>query len=192
MVRRRRRGRFRFLKRLWAAMAADLSGELKALRRQLHQTIGKVADDYGRRKQFNTAIAAVMELLNAYNRVSQRLGCRSARSGRRPAGKSARGGDADAQPDRAARLRSAVYAALARLHGQRKRFRSLTRRPWCRTKSSWCCRSTASCAAACGAGRLPIGRAIEAAALACEAARKHLAGAAPMRRRSRPPGQYRR
>jgi leucyl-tRNA synthetase len=35
----------------------------------LHQTIGKVADDYGRRKQFNTAIAAVMELLNAYAKL---------------------------------------------------------------------------------------------------------------------------
>jgi len=30
--------------------------------------MGKVADDYGRRKQFNTAIAAVMELLNAYDK----------------------------------------------------------------------------------------------------------------------------
>ena len=38
------------------------------LRRKLHQTMGKVADDYGRRKQFNTAIAAVMELLNAYDK----------------------------------------------------------------------------------------------------------------------------
>ena len=79
-------GAFRFLKRLWRTVfehlgagplppAGDdglsaLTPELKALRRQLHQTIGKVADDYGRRKQFNTAIAAVMELLNAYNRVA--------------------------------------------------------------------------------------------------------------------------
>jgi leucyl-tRNA synthetase len=38
------------------------------LRRKLHQTMSKVADDYGRRKQFNTAIAAVMELLNAYDK----------------------------------------------------------------------------------------------------------------------------
>jgi leucyl-tRNA synthetase len=37
----------------------------------LHQTIGKVADDYGRRKQFNTAIAAVMELLNAYAKLAE-------------------------------------------------------------------------------------------------------------------------
>ncbi|MBI2286585.1 MAG: class I tRNA ligase family protein, partial [Nitrosomonadales bacterium] len=37
----------------------------KALRLQLHQTIAKVDDDMGRRKTFNTAIAANMELLNA-------------------------------------------------------------------------------------------------------------------------------
>jgi leucyl-tRNA synthetase len=38
---------------------------IKDLRRQLHQTIQKVGDDIERRKQFNTAIAAVMELMNA-------------------------------------------------------------------------------------------------------------------------------
>ena len=32
--------------------------------------MGKVADDYGRRKQFNTAIAAVMELLNAFDKAN--------------------------------------------------------------------------------------------------------------------------
>ena len=37
----------------------------KALRRQLHETIQKVSDDFGRRHAFNTAIAALMELLNA-------------------------------------------------------------------------------------------------------------------------------
>jgi leucyl-tRNA synthetase len=76
-------GAFRFLKRVWklvhdhvvAGLVApyaggELTDELKAFRRQLHQTIGKVADDYGRRKQFNTAIAAVMELLNAYARLA--------------------------------------------------------------------------------------------------------------------------
>ena len=30
-----------------------------------------MTDDYGRRKQFNTAIAAVMELLNAYSKLSE-------------------------------------------------------------------------------------------------------------------------
>ena len=76
-------GAYRFLKRVWrlvfehvsqglvAAYAgeAPLTDELKSFRRQLHQTIAKVADDYGRRKQFNTAIAAVMELLNAYAKL---------------------------------------------------------------------------------------------------------------------------
>ena len=37
----------------------------KTLRRQLHETIQKVSDDIGRRLSFNTAIAALMELLNA-------------------------------------------------------------------------------------------------------------------------------
>jgi leucyl-tRNA synthetase len=70
-------GAFRFLKRVWKAVAdhvqqgvvtagsVDLSADLKALRFQLHSTIQKVSDDYGRRQQFNTAIAAVMELMNA-------------------------------------------------------------------------------------------------------------------------------
>jgi leucyl-tRNA synthetase len=35
------------------------------LRRQVHETIQKVSDDIGRRYAFNTAIAALMELLNA-------------------------------------------------------------------------------------------------------------------------------
>ncbi len=75
-------GAHRFLKRLWKAVyehvqagvvaaygGGELSGELQALRRQLHQTIAKVGDDIERRKQFNTAIAAVMELMNAMTRV---------------------------------------------------------------------------------------------------------------------------
>ncbi len=75
-------GAHRFLKRLWklayehvqgGAVAAFAGGELpeaaKDLRRQLHQTIHKVSDDIERRKQFNTAIAAVMELMNALARL---------------------------------------------------------------------------------------------------------------------------
>jgi leucyl-tRNA synthetase len=71
-------GMSRFLRRLWTQVArhADagpcsaldaqaLSAEAKTLRRQLHETIQKVGDDYGRRLTFNTAIAALMELLNA-------------------------------------------------------------------------------------------------------------------------------
>ena len=36
----------------------------KDVRRKLHETIAKVSDDIGRRHTFNTAIAAVMELIN--------------------------------------------------------------------------------------------------------------------------------
>jgi leucyl-tRNA synthetase len=43
---------------------AMLTAAQKTLRRQLHETIQKVGDDYGRRHSFNTAIAALMELLN--------------------------------------------------------------------------------------------------------------------------------
>jgi len=75
-------GAHRFLKRLWKTayehvqggpIAAFAGGALpdtaKALRRQLHQTIQKVSDDIERRKQFNTAIAAVMELMNALGKL---------------------------------------------------------------------------------------------------------------------------
>ena len=69
-------GAHRFIKRVWKyateVMAnerttldsASLSNEQKALRRELHKAIAKVSDDLDRRQTFNTAIAAVMELLN--------------------------------------------------------------------------------------------------------------------------------
>ena len=44
--------------------ADGLSEQQKGLRRKTHETIAKVSDDYARRQTFNTAIAAVMELLN--------------------------------------------------------------------------------------------------------------------------------
>ena len=75
-------GAFRFLKRLWklsrehvaagittAYAGGELNASQKELRFKLHSTIQKVADDYGRRLQFNTAIAAVMELLNTYDKA---------------------------------------------------------------------------------------------------------------------------
>jgi len=71
-------GAARFLKRLWklvaayldkqtevvALDAARLNADQKNMRRKLHETIAKVSDDIGRRHTFNTAIAAVMELIN--------------------------------------------------------------------------------------------------------------------------------
>lgn len=75
-------GAHRFLRRLWKAVydhveagtvaaytSGELSAELKNLRRQLHSTIEKVADDYGRRHSFNTAISSVMELMNALAKI---------------------------------------------------------------------------------------------------------------------------
>jgi leucyl-tRNA synthetase len=75
-------GMARFLRRFWREVVthvsqpdhpevgdllkggAQLNAAQKTLRRQLHETIQKVGDDYGRRHSFNTAIAALMELLN--------------------------------------------------------------------------------------------------------------------------------
>lgn len=70
-------GAHRFLKRVWklahdfsesgdVSTLADisLSSAHKALRREVHKTITKVTDDIGRRNTFNTAIAAIMELMN--------------------------------------------------------------------------------------------------------------------------------
>jgi leucyl-tRNA synthetase len=75
-------GANRFLRRLWKAVydhvalgkiaaytSGELSAELKAIRLQLHSTIEKVADDYGRRHSFNTAISSVMELMNALAKI---------------------------------------------------------------------------------------------------------------------------
>ncbi len=39
------------------------------IRRAVHRTIAKVSDDFGRRQQFNTAIAAIMELLNSVQKA---------------------------------------------------------------------------------------------------------------------------
>jgi len=84
-------GANRFLRRLWkavhdhvatggvvsgsdrietvtAAAATALAAADRELRRAAHQTLGKVEDDIGRRRVFNTAVASVMELLNAIGR----------------------------------------------------------------------------------------------------------------------------
>jgi leucyl-tRNA synthetase len=77
-------GSFRFIRRLWKAVydqvnaapppdsitttefdKTRLNAAQKDMRRLAHSTLAKVTDDIGRRKSFNTAVAAVMELLNA-------------------------------------------------------------------------------------------------------------------------------
>jgi leucyl-tRNA synthetase len=77
-------GAYRFIKRLWKAVHDHVSGGAvsrleksslnetqRAMRRQAHQTLAKVTDDLGRRRTYNTAIAAVMELLNALAKFPQ-------------------------------------------------------------------------------------------------------------------------
>ena len=77
-------GSHRFLKRLWKAVfnhlenekapALDISSlnkEQKDLRRKTHETIKKVSDDVSRRLTFNTAIAAVMELMNSVGKYNK-------------------------------------------------------------------------------------------------------------------------
>jgi leucyl-tRNA synthetase len=76
-------GANRFIRRLWRMVYehqqlgivtkysnGELSVEQTKLRTQLHQTIAKVSHDMAVRKQFNTAIASIMELLNSYSRVA--------------------------------------------------------------------------------------------------------------------------
>jgi leucyl-tRNA synthetase len=71
-------GSFRFINRVWklvndrlelvtaagAVDASTLTSEERTLRRSVHKTIKKVTEDLEDRFHFNTAIAAVMELLN--------------------------------------------------------------------------------------------------------------------------------
>jgi leucyl-tRNA synthetase len=76
-------GMARFLRRFWrdvtthaaqpdhpALDPATLDAAQKKLRRQLHATIAKVGDDISRRRAFNTAIASLMELLNALEKFT--------------------------------------------------------------------------------------------------------------------------
>lgn len=77
-------GSYRFLKRLWKIVADHQPGDpsnlnneqltdtQKQFRYAIHSTLDKVGDDYGRRQTFNTAIAAVMGLVNdTYRFVDQ-------------------------------------------------------------------------------------------------------------------------
>jgi leucyl-tRNA synthetase len=76
-------GAWRFIRRLWTAVYEQVTGGAppalaphaltpaqRELRRVAHQALAKATDDIGRRRNFNTAIAAVMELLNAVQRFA--------------------------------------------------------------------------------------------------------------------------
>jgi leucyl-tRNA synthetase len=76
-------GAYRFLRGLWrlvhehvaagaapAVATVSLDDAQRTLRRRVHETIAKVTDDISRRYKFNTAIAAVMELVNALQKAT--------------------------------------------------------------------------------------------------------------------------
>jgi leucyl-tRNA synthetase len=70
-------GMTRFVRRLWrivmevceSAPPADAEPPRNGLSRKAHETIARVTDDLGRRQSFNTAISAVMELVNELSRA---------------------------------------------------------------------------------------------------------------------------
>ncbi len=77
-------GAHRFVKRLWKLVqehielgvpaeldVKSLNQTQQVVRRLLHKTISKVTDDIGRRQTFNTAVAAIMELLNHLQKAPQ-------------------------------------------------------------------------------------------------------------------------
>ena len=79
-------GSFRFINRVWRIIidylddikgiepfdgTVDLDGDLKNLRKKVHQTIRKVTFDIEERFHFNTAISAVMELVNTLYQVKR-------------------------------------------------------------------------------------------------------------------------
>ncbi len=146
-------GASRFIRRLWnavyehtaagAAPRADgtaLTTEQGALRRAAHQALAKATDDIGRRRNFNTAIAAVMgtaERGRAASRMPPRRGAATRQEALEDRGAGAR---ADFTPH-------VCHALWASLGGKRALERSTdepwpegsTRRRWSRTRTrSWC------------------------------------------------------
>jgi leucyl-tRNA synthetase len=77
-------GAQKFLQRVWRLAAELVDGgdivelntdglddQQKAARRKTHETIQKVSDDIARRNAFNTAIAAIMELMNTLQKLDK-------------------------------------------------------------------------------------------------------------------------
>jgi len=79
-------GAYRFIKRVWNIVVKHnqalqnnmlenlnidaLNSEQRELRMKVHKAVAKVTDDIGRRYTFNTAIAAVMELMNSVTKFN--------------------------------------------------------------------------------------------------------------------------
>jgi leucyl-tRNA synthetase len=82
-------GSFRFLNRIWRIVMdylddmanieafdgnGELEGEIKTLRKKVHQTIRKVTIDIEERFHFNTAVSAVMEMVNMLYQIKHPAG----------------------------------------------------------------------------------------------------------------------
>jgi leucyl-tRNA synthetase len=146
---------------------------LADFRRMLHQTIAKVTDDYGRRKQFNTAVAAVMELMNALAKLPEETGTPTLRQ--------------EALEAVTILLSPIVPHACEALWTELRPGTRLLDQPWPKADESALTVDEIELVVQIngklrGSIRVPAGAdkaAIEAAALASEAAQKQLAGAAP-------------
>ena len=152
-------GSFRFLARVWrlvdqlcetiggegipAPAELELNDAERALRRKTHETIRRVTRDLDPRVHLNTAVSALMELVNELYAFCGRSGCcvdrprlrrrRRAVGTRRAAGNrgrpegSHRGAGADAVAVRAAHGRGALGAARARRRRGRRRLAGVRR-----------------------------------------------------------------
>jgi leucyl-tRNA synthetase len=61
---------YRFFETDWKAPSSvPVTDSARRLQRKLHQTIGRVTNDFQGRWHFNTCISAIMELLNEANRI---------------------------------------------------------------------------------------------------------------------------
>jgi leucyl-tRNA synthetase len=146
---------------------------LADFRRQLHQTIAKVTDDYGRRKQFNTAVAAVMELMNALAKLPEETSTSALRQ--------------EALEAATIMLSPIVPHACEALWAELRPGTKLLDQTWPKADESALTVDEIELVVQIngklrGSIRVPAGAdkaAIEAAALASEAAQKQLAGAAP-------------
>ncbi len=177
-------GVHRFLGRLWRlgaelaeqgepaaldATANGAAGDDLELLRKAHWAIDKVTGDMSGRFAFNTAIAAVMELVNeCYARARQ--------AGEEIASLRDRDRRLADLPVRAAHRRRRLRAAHRARASGTSRGRRPTRRCWRATRSRSRCRSTASCATACRRPSSADGEQLESLARARPRVQAHIDG----------------
>ena len=152
-------GAHRFLRRVWnfgakladampAASAAKSAAALesdaaaKALRFEVNTVLRQVSYDY-ERMQYNTVVSGAMKLLNALEAFKGQAPAAAARRLWRAAAGAVPGLPAHHLERCGKTSATRRRTATCSMH----RGRRSTRPRWCKTRSSWCCKSTASCAA---------------------------------------------